>query len=201
MTPPNRPRTPSGPAGRVPSRTPARPAAARPVLRPSAVTRPRIAKKRRLQFVMRDGTTIDGVVKVGGDQSLVAFLNTRSGWMNLTEAARGGSGETPGHMIIQTDHVVMAISLDGDVGVAPAVSGPGDRMVELVLVGGRVVRGYVPAAAGQRLSDTVARSGHYIGVSLARLFPEATDAGDIAIQMAALMLVRDLSGTPQETEE
>ena len=121
--------------------------------------------------------------------------------MNITEAVRGGSGEAPGHLTIQTEHVVMAISLDGDVGVATPIAGAGDRTVELVLVGGRVVRGHVPAAAGQRLSDTVARSGRYIGVSLARLLPENTEAGDIAIQTAALAVVRDLSATPPETDE
>jgi hypothetical protein len=178
-----------------------RPPVERPAPRPSAITRPKAAKSRRLQFVMRDGATIEGTVKAGGDQSLVAFLNTRSGWMNLTDAVRAGSGEPPGHMIIQTDHIVMGVSLDGDVGVSPTASGAGERMVELVLVGGRVVRGYVPAAEGQRLSDTIARSAKYIGVSLARLFPEGTDVGDIAIQTSALEIVRDLRGAPQENEE
>lgn len=150
---------------------------------------------------MHDGATIEGTVKAGGDQSLVGFLNTRSGWMNVTDAVRVGAGEPPGHMIVQTEHIIMVISLDGDVGVSPTASGAGERLVEAVVMGGRVVRGYVPAAAGQRLSDTVARSGRYIGVSLARLFPEGTDVGDIALQTAALEIVRDLSSTSPETEE
>ncbi|HVZ49958.1 MAG TPA: hypothetical protein VG916_14320 [Gemmatimonadaceae bacterium] len=165
------------------------------------MTRPKAPRNRHLQFVLRDGSTIDGTIKAGRDQSLVSFLNSRSGWMNVTDAVRVGSGEAPGHMIVQTEHVVMVISLDGDVGVSTSASGAGERMVEIALVGGRMVRGYMPAAAGQRLSDTVARAGRYIGVTLARLFPEGTDVGDIAIQTAALAIVRDLSGLPQETEE
>lgn len=155
----------------------------------------------RLQFVLRDGSAIEGAVKVGRNQSLVGFLNSRSAWMNVMDAAGVGTGESAGHMIVQTEHVVMAIALDGGVGVSTSASGAGERMVEMTLVGGRIVRGYVPAAAGQRLSDTVARSGRYIGVALARLFPDETDVGDIAIQTAAVATVRDLSGLPRETEE
>ncbi len=188
MTPPNRPRSPTPPASR-------------PVPAPAAVTRPRALKTRRLQFVLRDGATIEGTVRAGGDQSLVAFLNTRSGWMNVTDATRVGSGEPPGHMILQTDHVVMAIALDGDVGVSTSASGAGERMIEAVLIGGRVVRGYLPAAEGQRLSDVVARAGRFLGVSLARLFPEGSDVGDIALRTSALAIVRDLSGRAPETEE
>lgn len=188
MTPPNRPRSPTPPPGR-------------PAPRPAPVTRPRALKTRRLQFVLRDGSTIEGTLKAGGDQSLVAFLNSRSGWMNVTDAARVGADEPPGHMILQTEHIVMAISRDGDVGVSTSASGAGERMVEAVLIGGRVVRGYVPAADGQRLSDVVARAGRFIGVSLARLFPEGADVGDIALQTATLAIVRDLSGRTPEAEE
>ncbi len=188
MTPPSAPRSVSPPS-------------ARPAPSPASVTRPRALAARKLQFVLRDGATVEGTVKAGRDQSLVAFLNTRSGWMNVTDAARIGAGEPPGHLILQTDHVVIAISRDGGVGVSTSASGAGERMVELVLIGGRIVRGYVPAADGQRLSDLVARSGRFIGVSLARLFPEGADVGDIAVQTAALTVVRDLSGRPQEAEE
>src|SRR5581483_4006321 len=110
---------PSPPASPRATAPPSKPTA------PSAVTRPRALKTRRLQFVLRDGATIEGTVRAGGDQSLVAFLNTRSGWMNVTDATRVGSGEPPGHMILQTDHVVMAIALDGDVGVSTSASGAG----------------------------------------------------------------------------
>ncbi|MDA1081890.1 MAG: hypothetical protein O2973_09490 [Gemmatimonadetes bacterium] len=151
---------------------------------------------------MRDGTAVEGMVQVGENQSLVSFLNSRTGWMNVTQAKRAGTDEPPGHMIIHTDHIIMASSPDGSVQVAnTSTGGAGDRLAELVLVGGRVVRGYLPAAPGQRLSDCIAASGKFIGISLARLFPEGTDVGDVALQNGSLEIVRDLRTADPETQE
>ena len=91
----------------------------------------------------------------------------------------------------------MVSAPDGNVQVVTTPSvGVDDRIVEFVMLGGRAIRGYVPAAAGQRLSDCVASSGRFIGVSLARLFPEEQDVGDVALATGALALVRDLRGAP-----
>lgn len=190
MTPPNRPRPPGSPAPR-------------PAPRPGArIQRMRAAQPRQMHFVMRDGTAIDGVVQVGDDQTLVSYLNSRSGWVNVTQARRAHADETPGHMVVQTDHIMMAMSPDGAVQVAPtAASGGSERLVELVMVGGRVVRGYVSVAPGQRLSDCVASAGKFIGVTLARLFPEAVDVGDVALKTDTVEIVRDLSGNRQEAAE
>jgi hypothetical protein len=171
----------------------------------SSIVRPTRARQpvpRRLQLLLRDGTAIEGVVKVGPGQSLVAFLNSRSGWMNVMQARRAKSDDAEGHLIVQVEQVVMASAPDGRVQVTSTpVVGASDRLVELVLEGGRTVRGYLPAAPGQRLSDCVAVSGRYLGVSLARLFPEGTDVGDVAIKTAALAIVRDLSNAPQTDAE
>jgi len=147
---------------------------------------------------MRDGTPIEGTVQLQHNQSLVHFMNARSGWINMTQARRANSDDAAGHMIVQTDHVIMASAPDGDIHVAvSAASGSGDRIVELVLQGGQAVVGYVPAAPGQRLSDCVASSGKFLGLSLARLFPSGTDVGDIAVQTSAIVIVRDLKGAPE----
>lgn len=160
-------------------------------------TKPRVPLPRRLQLLMRDGSAIEGTVKVGADQSIVAYLNSRSGWMSMTQAHRAKSDEAPGHLLVQTDHIVMVSAPDGNVQVVttPAI-GVDDRIVEFLMLGGRAVRGYVPAAAGQRLSDCVASSGRFIGVSLARLFPQEQDVGDIALATGALAAVRDLRSAP-----
>ncbi len=163
-------------------------------------TRAKFPGPRRLQFLRRAGTAVDGVVKVGSGQSLMAFLNSRSGWMSMTQAKRSRSGDEPGHLLIQTDQIIMASAPDGDVQVASTPLGltVDERIVELVLMGGHVVRGYLPAAAGQRISDCIAASGKFMGVTLARLFPERKDVGDVAIATAALTMVRDLRGSAPE---
>ncbi len=167
-------------------------------------TRPRAAVPRRLHLLLRDGTAVEGVVKVGSDQSLVAFLNARQGWMTLTQAKRTKSDDPEGFMIVQAEHIIMASAPDGKVAVqARTATAPEERIVEFVLLGGRAVRGYLPIAPGQRLGDAVAAaSGRFVALSLARLFPEETDVGDIAISTAALAVVRDLrpSNTAPESE-
>jgi hypothetical protein len=161
------------------------------VVRP---TRPRAAVPRRLHLLLRDGTAIEGVAKVGADQSLVAFLNARPGWMTLTQARRARSDDPEGFMIVHAEHIIMASAPDGKVSVqARTATAPEERIVEFVLLGGRTVRGYLPIAPGQRLGDAVAAAGgRFVALSLARLFPEETDVGDIAIQTGALAVVRDL---------
>ena len=169
------------------------------VVRP---TRPRAAVPRRLHLLLRDGTAIEGVVKVGADQSLVAFMNARPGWMTMTQARRARSEDPEGFMIVQAEHIIMASAPDGKVSVQPrTATAPEERIVEFVLLGGRAVRGYLPIAPGQRLGDAVsAAGGRFVALSLARLFPEETDVGDIAISTAALALVRDLRPTSTAPE-
>ena len=164
--------------------------------------RPKHPLPRRLHLLLRDGTAIEGVAKVGSGQSLVAFLNSRSGWMSLMQARRTKSDDPEGFILVNTEHIVMASAPEGRVQVASTNQNVEERIVELVLLGGRIVRGYVPVATGQRLSDCVAASGKFMGVSLARLFPEETDVGDIAVQTGALAVVRDLrpSTTAPEPE-
>lgn len=160
------------------------------------------AKPRAMHFLMHDGTAIEGVVQIGENQSLISFLNSRSGWMSVTKAKRSKTDETPGHMIIHSDHIVMATSPDGAVQLtSTTVANNVERLVEIVLVGGRVVRGYIPSALGQRLTEIVSASGKFIGISLARLFPEGIDVGDVALKNGSLEIVRDLRITDSETAE
>jgi hypothetical protein len=124
----------------------------------------------------------------------VAFLNARTGWMTLTQARRTKTDDPEGFMIVHSEHIIMASAPDGKVSVqSRTATAPDERIVECVLLGGRTVRGYLPVAPGQRLVDVVsAAGGRFVALSLARLFPEETDVGDIAIQTGALAVLRDL---------
>ena len=139
------------------------------VVRP---TRPRAAVPRRLHFLLRDGTAIEGVVKVGADQSLVAFMNARPGWMTLTQARRTKSDDPEGFMIVHAEHVIMASAPDGKVSVtARTATAPDERIVECVLLGGRTVRGYLSVAPGQRLMDAISSSKGFWRCRLRASFP------------------------------
>lgn len=144
---------------------------------------------------MRDGTMIDGHILIGEDQALVPYLNgRRGGWMNVVRAFRPKLGETPGHMVVQSDHVVLATAPDGDMQIATAPpSGVEERSVEIVLLGGQVVRGIVSATAKQRVSDYIgAQTGKFTCLQRATLASDGRVLGDLALYVGAIELLKDL---------
>jgi hypothetical protein len=105
-------------------------------------------------------------------------------------------------MILQTDHVVIAAAVDRNVQVTGAAS-PGvvERGVEIALVGGKMLQGYLHAGMQQRLSDVVAASGRFVGLTKATLLPDGRALGDIALHSGAIAFARDLrTGTAGEHE-
>jgi hypothetical protein len=146
---------------------------------------------------MRDGTMIEGQIQIGEEQTLVSYLNSRrGGWMNLTRARRPKLDEAPGYMIVQSDHVILASAPDGNVQIAGGANqAVEERQVEVVLVGGKTLRGYVTAASQQRLSDFVSASGRFMGLGRATLMPDDRALGDVALHGGAIEIFRDLAGT------
>ena len=159
------------------------------------LTRIRQAQPRRVHFVMRDGTMIEGQILIGEDQALVPYLNgRRGGWMNVTRAHRPKTGEQPGHIIVQSEHIIMATAPDHDVQIAAAPpAGVEERDVEATLLGGKTLHGYVSAAAHQRLSDYISsQTGKFMWLQRATLAPDNRALGDVALQIAAIQLLKDL---------
>jgi hypothetical protein len=163
-----------------------------------SLSRIRQAQSRRVHLVLRDGTMIEGHILIGEDQALVPYLNgRRGGWLNLTRAHRPKLNEAPGHVIVQSEHIILATAPDGDVLIATAPSsGVEERNVEAVLIGGKVVHGFVSAAAQQRLSDYIgAQTGKFVGLQRASLAPDGRALGDLALHIGAIELLKDLRDT------
>jgi hypothetical protein len=168
------------------------------VTAPSVSSRIRQAQPRRVHLVLRDGTMVEGQILIGEDQALVPYLNgRRGGWMNLTRAHRPKLNEAPSHIIVQSEHIILATAPDGDVQIATAPSsGVEERSVEVVLLGGKVVRGIVSAAAQQRLSDYIgAQTGKFMGLHRASLIPDGRALGDLALHIGAIEILKDLRAT------
>lgn len=148
---------------------------------------------KRLHVIMRDTTMLDGEIYIGDDAPLVQFLaNRKGGWMNMVRARRPKLSENPGHVIIQTDHIVLASAPDGNVLVLGAQAhGVGERAVDIVLMGGTTVRGILPLAPQQRMSDYLSSSGRFIGVKAASLASDGRDLGDVVIHASAITLLRE----------
>jgi hypothetical protein len=166
------------------------------VTSPSA--RIRQAQSRRVHLVLRDGTMVEGHILIGEDQALVPYLNgRRGGWMNVTRAHRPKLGETPGHVIVQSEHIIMATAPDHDIQIAIAPpAGVEERNVEVVLLGGKTVHGFVSAASHQRLSDYVgSQTGKFMWLQRASLAPDGRLLGDMALHMGAIEILKDLRET------
>jgi|BarGraNGADG00212_1021973.scaffolds.fasta_scaffold02915_4 hypothetical protein len=141
---------------------------------------------------------VEGHILIGEDQALVPYLNgRRGGWMNVTRAHRPKLNEAPGHVIVQSEHIIMATAPDHDVQIATApTSGVEERNVEATLLGGRILHGFVSAAARQRLSDYIgSQTGKFICLQRASLVPEGRVLGDVALHMGAIEILKDLRDT------
>ena len=167
-----------------------------------SLSRVRQPLPRRVHLVMRDGTMLEGQILSGEDQTLVPYLNgRRGGWVNVSRAHRPKLNEEPGQIIVQTEHIILATAPDGDLQIATAPpSGVEERSMEAVLLGNKVIRGFVNAAARQRLSDFISsQTGKFLWLQRASLEPDGRALGDLALNMGAIELLKDLrEGAPIE---
>ena len=93
---------------------------------------------------------------------------------------------------MQTDHIVLASAPDGNVLVLGQSShGVGERAVDIVLVGGTTVKGILPLAPQQRLSDYLSSSGKFVGVKAALLASDGRALGDVVIHSSAITMLRE----------
>jgi hypothetical protein len=141
---------------------------------------------------------VEGQILIGEDQALVPYLNgRRGGWMNVTRAHRPRLNEARGHLVVQSEHIIMATAPDRDVQIATAPpSGVEERNVEATLLGGRIVHGFVSAAAQQRLSDYISsQMGKFMCLQRASLVPEGRVLGDVALHIGAIEMLKDLRDT------
>jgi hypothetical protein len=162
--------------------------------------RVRAQESKRLHVVLRDGSLLEGSIYIAEDMSLIAFLGSRKGgFMNMVDARRPKLQETPGHLIVQTDLVVLVTAPDANVQVVgPAGAGAGEREVELYLIGGKVIKGTMYLAPMQRLSDYLHHCGKFAGIVRAQ-FADGSEIGDIAVNASAIAMIREAKPTDLPT--
>ncbi len=156
-------------------------------------TRARAQESKRLHLVLRDGTLVEGSIFIAEDMSLVSFLGSRKGgFINMVDARRPKLNETPGHLIAQSDLVVLVSAPDENVlVVGPAGAGAGEREVEITMIGGKTLKGTMYLAPMQRMSDYLAQCGKFAGVVRAQFAADGVDIGDVAVNTAAISLIRE----------
>jgi len=155
--------------------------------------RVRTQESKRIHVVMRDASLLEGSIYIAEDMSLVAFLgNRKGGYMNMVDARRPKLQEAPGHLIVQTDLVVMVSAPDGNViVVGQAGAGAGVREVEVYLIGGKSLRGVMYVAPMQRMSDYLHHCGKFVGIARAVFTADNAEIGDIAVNTSAIAMIRE----------
>lgn len=155
--------------------------------------RTRAQESKRIHVVLRDATLLEGSIYIAEDMSLVAFLgNRKGGYMNMVDARRPKLQEAPGHLIVQTDLVVLVSAPDGNVQVVGAAgAGAGEREVEVYLIGGKAFKGVMYVAPMQRMSDYLHHCGKFAGLARATVVADGAEVGDVAINTSAIAMIRE----------
>lgn len=163
---------------------------------PTAAQKVRAQESKRLHVVLRDSTLLEGSIFIAEDMSLVAFLGSRKGgFMNMVDARRPKLQEAPGHLIVQTDLVVLVSAPDANlVVVGQASAGAGEREVEVYLIGGKTLRGVMYMAPMQRMSDYIHHCGKFCGIAKAVFAADGAEVGDIAVNTSAIAMIREARG-------
>ena len=153
-------------------------------------------ENKRLHVVLRDGTLVEGSIFIAEDMSLVAFLASRKGgFMNMVDARRPKLQEAPGHLIVQTDLVVLVSAPDNNLQVVgQAGAGAGEREIEIYLIGGKGIRGAMYLAPMQRMSDYLAHCGKFAGITKAVFVGDGAEVGEVAVNTSAIALIREARG-------
>ena len=161
---------------------------------PTANTaRIRNQENKRLHVVLRDGSLLEGSIFIAEDMSLVAFLASRKGgFMNMVDARRPKLQEAPGHLIVQTDLVVLVSAPDANMQVVgQGGAGAGEREVEIYLIGGKGIRGVMYLAPMQRMSDYLHHCGKFAGIANATFVADGAEVGDVAVNTSAIAMIRE----------
>lgn len=155
--------------------------------------RTRAQESKRIHVVLRDSSLLEGSIYIAEDMSLVAFLgNRKGGYMNMVDARRPKLQEAPGHLIVQTDLVVLVSAPDANVTVVgQAGAGAGEREVEIYLIGGKALRGVMYVAPMQRMSDYLHHCGKFAGLARAVVTHDNVEIGDVAINTSAIAMIRE----------
>jgi hypothetical protein len=150
------------------------------------------SRPRRTRIVLRDGEVVEGGIYLNEGQALAPYLGTRKGgWVNIIKATWLAENETHNHAVMQADHILIAISMDGDIPVYGSTAGAAIRDVDIALEDASHVRGTLHLADKQRLSDYLHSCGKFLPVLNATRQPSNEAVGDCAVNCMAIRVIRD----------
>lgn len=162
---------------------------------------------RRLRIFLRDFRMVEAEVSFGDGQSLATYFANRKQYVNLRGAHWASTQEDAQHVALKVDQVLWVAAPDGDISLTSASLPPSQRVVEIQLDGGLLLRAGLLIANQQRLSDYLESVQQFIPVTAAQLLrsgrpPKKVNVtlGDIVLNQQAIQAVWEVESQPS-TEE
>jgi len=151
---------------------------------------------RRLRIFLRDFRMIEAQASFAEGQSLASYFANRKSYLNLLGAQWASTSVDIQHAVLRLDQVLWVAAPDGDVVLTNASLPPRERLVELQLDGGLLIRASLMMGERQRLSDFLESAGEFIPVLGAQLLrsgrpPKQVNVtlGDIVLNQVAVQAV------------
>lgn len=160
---------------------------------------------RRLRIFLRDFRMIEAQASFAEGQSLATYFTNRKSYLNLRGAQWASTSVDIKHAVLRLDQVLWVAAPDADVDLTHASMPPHQRLVELQLDGGLLIRASLLMGERQRLSDFLESAGEFIPMTGAQLLrsgrpPRQVNVtlGEIVLNQAAVQAVWEV-GAQAET--
>jgi len=155
---------------------------------------------RRLRIFLRDFRLVEAQASFAEGQSLATYFSNRKSYLNLRGAQWASTSDDIKHAVLRLDQVLWVAAPDGDVDLSMASGHAQQRLVELQLDGGLLVRAALLMSERQRLSDFLESAGEFMPLTGAQLLrsgrpPKHVNItlGDIVLNQAAVQAVWEVS--------
>ena len=162
---------------------------------------------RRLRIFLRDFRMVEAQVSFGDGQSLATYFANRKQYVNLRGAHWASTQEDAQHVALKVDQVLWVAAPDGDISLTSASMPPSQRVVEIQLDGGLLLRAGLLIASQQRLSDYLESVQQFIPVTGAQLLrsgrpPKKVNVtlGDIVLNQQAIQAVWEVEAQAESAQ-
>lgn len=146
---------------------------------------------RRLRIFLRDFRMVEAQVAFGDGQSLATYFANRKSYLSLVDTRWTATGEHIRHVAVRVDQVLWAHAPDGDIDLTGASRPSEQRVAEMQLDGGLLLRASLALSDRQRLSDFLEASGPFVPMRDAHLLRSGRPPREVNVTLGDVVLNQD----------